>query len=378
MKKIISLSAILVILSSCGNSMEEEEDFLLLEDALETHSQSIIIGTEDWSPINLQTPGSSYPEIKTSGRAVFRYNNSCTAFLINDEYAITNWHCVEDVWPSSVYKTADFDPNSTASSFLLKRLHQLGISSSYATVLSTNTSGCRPWEEWEKFDRDQVVLKCVDVAVGDAKVPFGAIWGHVNTSILPFSENENAAVIGANQRTFTPSVTEILWSGATITDTNISSCSWDTAFEHTGDTMSGSSGSPVFSKSTRTAKGVHFGTCGSSSYNAGTLFPPRLSTFRDSPPTIQNLPYTSHYRNASMLGNPGGGTAKTLTCPSNYAVVGIVGDTYNYSGDPDHNLGDFGIICAPYVKDFSTTPILQTAHYTIHTVGSYNNGFVPY
>lgn len=368
----------------CGELAQEEE-------TLEQVEQEISI--ENWQAIDLLTldlTNGTYRAIEASARAVFEYedkgsNKPCTAFMISDDYAITAWHCVEDSWDRKkmdYVNDGSFDVEGTLGpNFYFKRAFQLGlVLKPDQSIYDFKKVKCKHQNEWEKFDRDQAVLRCQETTTANAVVPIGAIYGHVETQILPFSENSSAALVAVNQSIIQTSK-QNLWSNATITDTNvITPCGgWSGVFEHTGYVAPGSSGAPVFNKASQAARGVHRGKCtGVSNNNNGTLFPPQLSDYRDITPIQQTLTKDTSNRNSSWVGNIFGGVEGELNCPANYAVVGLIGDSYEHATYADGNLGTLGIICAPYWVQTSATPRLQTTNYTVHTKGSYNNNFQAY
>lgn len=388
LKKVLCFVGALGVVG-CGE-IDLQEDV-----ALESVEQEVIVGSEDWTPIDLQDldlTGGTYRAIEASARAVFNYvdvypnpkdSKRCTAFMVSDHFAVTAWHCVEGTWnPPSTYKNnGTFDAGGTLGlDFYNKRIFQLGLTLNPGqSATDFRNVKCKHWEEFDKYDRDQVVLKCQETTTANAIVPVGAFWGHVETQILPFSQGEAIAGVSVNERTFEDNL-KTLWSGSTIGDTSIvTPCEGlDALFEHSADMLPGSSGAPIFSKASKAVRGVNKGTCIDWTVNVGTLFPPALSTYRDISPTIQTLTKSTSGRDTAWVGNTSGGVAGELNCPANYAVVGVIGDTYEHPTYVDGNIGTFGIICAPYWVQSGATPRIQTTNYTVHTKGSYNNNFVAY
>jgi hypothetical protein len=194
--------------------------------------------------------------------------------------------------------------------------------------------------------------------LASANILPGHIWGHMNTSTGGFSTNQSIALTSINRTCNDPLVQELLSPGI-VEDAN-DSCwgPYTHCFDTNVDTERGSSGGPLFDRTTNRLTGVLNGQywwglgnpdnpCDrwSAATNMGSYLGPMVNTWVNAEPTGAGTAAGAWTAATARVGATTG-TARTFSCPEGMLVAGVLGTT-----DPSWAIGNLGLICMPKRAD---------------------------
>ncbi|QDG54567.1 hypothetical protein FIV42_28630 [Persicimonas caeni] len=352
-----------------SNSASEEQRPGPAREEYQERESGIIIGSEDWWAVDMEDPtDTGLPRIEHSARSVFDLGG-CTGFLVADNYAATADHCWDSRSNSTQY-SVQFAPGDYPPNFLDRRTKQLGLTAPIGGW--DDAFDCRSYESFntsQHGDRDILMLRCDSEAATDqwnysVSVPPAAIWGHSRVTYDYFENSEDLAVLSVNETSW-DTTDKVLWSSGMTTDKD--NGWWNGhqgTFEHNADTLGGSSGGAVFSRWNQKVHGVNIGHTWNT--NVGSYFPSRIKDYRGhtNGNRPDSLPYDSSWYYGAWLGGSGG-NYYNLSCPPDFAAVGIIGRTSGWN-----DTGNFGIICGPYDDTLTFTKI-RTEDYVVRVGGDY-------
>lgn len=229
--KSIILISTMVLLGACGKQN-------LPSDYSSVFQSQIIIGDLDWKEI---TGLSSSNQIRINGKAVGDVDlpvmgSRCTGFLISEDVFMTNHHCI----PSSRY----------ASGVTVKFKHEKGVSTANQAKYNCSTF------IGNNRELDFALLKC-------AGKP-GRKFGFVKLDSDAKSKNTSIYIVQQNCDYYTSSDCD--WTKK-YSEGNITKVAAE--YSHNADTLGGSSGSPVFSKSNHEVVAIHHAGAGNNGRGRG-------------------------------------------------------------------------------------------------------------
>jgi V8-like Glu-specific endopeptidase len=237
----IRLACALSFLCACGAA-----DLYAEDDEVGTTDSSIIVGQVDWVPVTQldQTSAEAKNALAVGYLQITAKKSRCTAWLVSDRYLVTNHHCI-----------------STAS-------HAKGARVSF-NYLDGVAPEARVWYACEKLmkawsDVDAALLECTAT---DGKLP-GELQGWVRLGTKNAAKDEPLYVVHQNcdYETQKCTPTKVRSSGKALGSNSRGE------LMHDGDTLGGSSGSPVFASSGAEANkvvGLHHAGSGGNSQGRG-------------------------------------------------------------------------------------------------------------
>lgn len=230
-KQLIFLALILATLQSCG---EREKAFGKNDPSL----GSIIIGSLDWKEITtLSTTSPIFENASFVGDVELPVMGSrCTGFLISEDVFMTNEHCV----PSAAY----------ARGIKVAFNHVQGV----------------PEADWEKYDCSEFIgnNSTLDYALLRCAGSPGAQYGFAQLNAQEQAVGQALYVIQQNCDYYTNRSCD--WSKK-YSEGSITKK--DDEYTHNADTLGGSSGSPVFSKTSHEVIAIHHAGLGNNGQGRG-------------------------------------------------------------------------------------------------------------
>jgi V8-like Glu-specific endopeptidase len=222
----------LVGLAACGIP-EESEDLNAPVDSVQSEQSEIIVGTLNWSSV---TALSSTSTQRARSRAVGYIQipakgSRCTAWLIANDLVVTNNHCI----------STSADAVGARVSFN----YEDGVASTSRIWYSCGTL-VRTWSA-----EDMTVLRCSAV---NGQFP-GQVYGRLTVATTNAATGSGLYVIHQNCEWTANSSCDPTkkYSPGSVVNGNYST----TQLSHNGDTLGGSSGSPVLSATGHTVVGLH-------------------------------------------------------------------------------------------------------------------------
>ncbi len=196
----------------------------------------------------------------------------------------------------------------------------------------------------------------------------GHLYGHMNVKPSVPGAVTSIRNLGVNKRCGDPqkstlSSTGQMWEVSEACD-EWSPDAFGSCFDYTSDANLGHEGGPIFVNATNEVFGIHTGhwhfwlhdagddsdPCASASFNyaenLGTYIANDVFNFTNDSPN-GNGSSTGVTLSAGTFVGGTGGTARNLTCPSNYLAAGVIGSTA-----ADGHLGNFGLVCMPNTDFF--------------------------
>lgn len=347
----------------------------------------LICGSEDWDELaSFATDGDDYLVGAHYGTAVGRIGG-CSGVLYDNRHFLTAHHCYHGVQQRTL-RMGKFDG---AETFARGRIRDLGASNTNSYAASVDNlkeftcNFAASYATSAHGQRDVVVYRCDPNEIpGLGKVWPGDIWGHAKLQGGRPSEGTDVYVVSVNKRG-NESVRNVLLSpDGEVTD-SVDGCTnntfYDNCFEHDADTMDGSSGGPIFRRSTNAVFGlVHgkmgddFDTC--SAYRTTTNYGAYLPAQSSLPHSLieqDSIGWASNQANSPWVGG-NGGSQRVLDCPSGYRAAGIIGQTHRLDPEFSRRVGNFGLVCVPFVRDNSQAT-RATTFWKVVVGGSYDTDF---
>lgn len=360
------------------------------DDGLATREDALICWDEDWRPLHDFQFNASYRVGAQFGTGVAKVLNTddkrCTGFLYDDRYLATAEHCRHGT--NAI--TAQFGRFPGAREWAIDRLQDLGMDAPLARGLREDD--LFNWTCWYRQhydlawygDRDLAVYEC-----GSKNFPQigwlkpGQLWDHLEVAPGRRDEGRGVYVVSDNHREDSDDPTALRLSpGGEVTDRYDDDCyptsGHDNCFEHDADTLGGSSGGPIFDRTSNRVFGVvmgHYGVtnhCDISAANYGTYLvsEDQLPTRGHTP---DRLPGNPDAAVSPWIGGVGG-TLRSYQCPEGQLAIGVVGTSYPFDDAGDARVGNFGLVCAPF--DHGDDLLDRPTHlWTVVAGGSIDTGF---
>lgn len=350
---------------------------------IDSTSQELFCGSEDWNDIVAFDDSSTYNIGAHYGKAVASFNGgSCSASLYDNRWLITANHCRKG--RSQV--TVEFGDFAGGLTIARNRVRDLGVHSSQMSGISDasltrfNCTFNKTFDTSAYGNRDIDIWRCDPNNIpplGD--VYPGDIWGYLEMAPGARSEGRDVYVLSYNKASFYTSKRNLLSPGGEVEDTYdgcITGGDYDNCFEHSADTQPGSSGGAILDRTTHRLFGLVHGNWGTDGWSCptwATNYGSYLYSSSHHPRSHINpaaLPSPSQAVSTPWAGGHGG-TYHALTCPSNYLAAGVVGTTYPYDTAGSSRVGNFGLVCAPYVRS-DDQKFRSNDNWVVITGGSYD------
>ena len=300
-----------LILSGCGERLTENQGLGVVK-------SSIIVGSLDWKEI---TSLSITSQIRQHSAPVGDVNlpamgSRCTGFLISKDVFMTNHHCI----PSASYANG-------------------------VTVIFNHLSNI-PKRSQKKYDcstfigndkkLDFALLKCA----GDP----GEKYSFVNLSEEPAQKNDSIYIVQQNCDYYSVRGCDFSkkYSKGSITDVK-------NEYTHNGDTLGGSSGSPVFSVTTNEVIGIHHAGYGNNGYGRG------VENYAVPMHKIVNKIYENFPTVDIGEGDSYGGGSNTGG-----------GSTPTTSYEPNNSYGAAAVVTIPFSRPLEITTSIDTDYFKFY------------
>ncbi len=299
----------MLLVTACGRQ-EKPTDFTGV------FSSQIIIGDLDWKEIT--TLSSSSP-IRQNGKAVGAVDlpvmgSRCTGFLISDNVFMTNHHCI----PTS----------SHARGVTVKFKHEKGVSpSDHAKYDCSEFIG-------NNKELDFALLKC-------AGNP-GAKFGFVELDSDQKSQGTAIYVVQQNCDYYMSSGCDWTKKYSEGSITKVAA-----EYSHNADTLGGSSGSPVFSKTSHQVVGIHHAGAGNNGMGRG------YENF--AVPMSKIVPYImTHFPQVDLGGSRDDDSDQD---------TGNQGQDY----EPNNSLSNAAVVGLPFYADLSISSSTDNDYFKVKT-----------
>lgn len=219
----------LVGLAACGMPEESEE----LNAPVGSNESEIIVGSVNWSSVtSLASTSTERARSRAVGMLEIPARGSrCTAWLISNDSVVTNNHCISTT--------------AQASGARVSFNYEDGVASTSRIWYNCSTL-VRTWAA-----EDLTVLRCAAI---NGVFP-GQVYGRLSVATTNAAAGSGIYVIHQNcDYVASPScVPTKKYSPGAVVNANYST----TQLSHNGDTLGGSSGSPVLSATGHTVVGLH-------------------------------------------------------------------------------------------------------------------------
>ena len=352
-RRLLALSGLALASISCVSELDELDEF---DEAVETVDSELIVGSRNWYPLTSMESSSTYLSSALYGRAAGRTDTYCSGFLIDDDIFVTAHHCHRSSLEVTFGRYGDVPGDySRANAEARRRLRQVGVPITIVDGLASSTFRtftCR-WERRDSGYRDIEFYRCNTNLIewreqfqnSDRVVRYGLkpghVWGHFEVGGSR-AEGTRLNIIANNQRWSDSPWDTLLSRGEVIDRDDDCTEGYSHCFEHSGDTLTGSSGGAILDRNTHRVFGVVQGSHQViKSENYGTYWGAVVHGYLTAQ-THGGWATGVWGEHTAWVGG-GGGSNKRFSCPLGMMAAGVIGST-SASG----YVGNLGLVCVPH------------------------------